>query len=76
MGTAHIATATVTADGQLRLDEKLTLPPGRVLVRVEAIPQPPAARQHILDLVEQNGPGRSREDIDAQVSTLRNEWPE
>lgn len=76
MGTAHIVTATVTEDGQLRLDEKLTLPPGRVLVRVETISQPPAARKHVLDLVEQNGPGRSREDIDAQIAALRDDWSE
>jgi hypothetical protein len=75
MATTHIATATVTEDGQLRLDEKLTLPPGRVLVRVEAIPQPPAGK-HVLDLVELNGPGRSQEDIDAQIAALRREWSE
>lgn len=76
MGTAYIATATVTEDGQLRLDEKLALPPGRVLIRVEAISQSATARKHLLDLVEQKGPGRSREDIDAQVSALRYDWPE
>lgn len=76
MRTTHIATATVTEDGQLRLDEKLTLPPGRVLVRVEPLSQPQAARVHVLDVVEPNGPGRSKEDIDAQVASLRHEWPE
>jgi hypothetical protein len=45
-------------------------------VRVETLPQPPEARVHVLDLVEQNGPGRSREDIDAQIAVLRDDWPE
>jgi hypothetical protein len=76
MGTTHIATATVTEDGQLRLDEKLTLPPGRVLVRVEPLATPRAARAHVLDVVAPKGPGRSKEEIDAQVAALRNEWPE
>lgn len=76
MNSTYIGTATITPDGQLRLDETLGLPPGRVLVRVETLPQPPAARIHVLDLVEQNGPGRSREDIDAQIAALRDDWPE
>jgi hypothetical protein len=76
MNSTYIGTATITPDGQLRLDETLGLPPGRVLVRVETLPQPPAARIHLLDLVEQNGPGRSQEDIDAQIAALRDDWPE
>jgi hypothetical protein len=76
MGTTHIATATVTEDGQLRLDERLALPPGRVVVRVEPLASPPPARMHVLDVLESNGPGRNREDIDAQVIALRNEWSE
>lgn len=76
MNNTYIGTATITPDGQLRLDETLGLPPGRVLVRVETLPQPPAARIHVLDLVEQNGLGRSREDIDAQIAALRDDWPE
>lgn len=74
MGTTHIATATVTEDGQLRLDERLTLPPGRVVVRVEPLASTPTTRMHVLDVLESNGPGRSKEDIDAQVTALRNEW--
>lgn len=74
MGRAHIATATVTEDGQLRLDEKLTMPPGRVVVRVEPLAPTPTARPHLLDILEPNGPGRSKEDIDAQVAALRDEW--
>jgi len=76
MNSTNIGTATITPDAQLRLDETLALPPGRVLVRVETLPQPPEARVHVLDLVEQNGPGRSREDIDAQIAVLRDDWPE
>jgi hypothetical protein len=76
MGTTHITVATVTEDGQLHLDQKLTLPPGRVLVRVELLTSPPAGRIHILDVPEPDGPGRSRGDIDAQVASLRQDWPE
>jgi hypothetical protein len=76
MGTTHVAVATVTEDGQLRLDERLDLPPGRVRVRIEPLTTPLVVRPHVLDVVASNGPGRSKEEIDAQVTALRNEWPE
>jgi hypothetical protein len=42
MTTTTEVLGTVQPDGSLRLDEKLTVPPGRVRVRVEPV-EPPAS---------------------------------
>jgi len=76
MGNAYVAKATVTEDGQLRLDGKLPMPPGRVLVRVEALPDSRGTNLHLLDLAGRSGLARTREDIDGQIRTLRRTWDE
>ena len=74
MSNAYVGTATITPDGQLYFDEKVGLPPGRALVRVEILAPGPSSGVHILDLAGNGGPGRSQEEIDTQVAALRNEW--
>ncbi len=74
MADAYVGKGTVTKDGDLQLDGKLPLPPGPVLVRVEPLPAPAGPRPHLLDLAGRSGLTRTREEIDAQIRMLREEW--
>ena len=76
---------TVRADGTLELDEKLNVSPGRVKVRVEAVPEaivkPTEGLVEFVDRVrrEMEAAGhkfRTKEEIDAEIEELRNEWEE
>lgn len=71
----------VKSDGTLELSEKVPMPAGQVLVTVQPVVQPPPndpfwqtmeriwadqrARGHV---------ARTREEIDADVATMRQEW--
>ena len=76
---------TVRPDGTLELDEQLRVPPGRVRVRVESLPT--AEVQPAESLVEfvrrlrremevAGHTFRTKEEIDAEIEGLRNEWDE
>ncbi len=76
---------TVRADGTLELDEKLSVPPGRVKVRLERLPS--TESQPVESLVEfvqrlrreMEAAGhtfRTKEEIDAEINDLRDEWEE
>ncbi len=74
---------TVRADGTLELDEKLSVSPGRVKVRVEAVPMPEAKPAEGLvefvdrlrrEMEEAGHKFRTKEEIDAEIEELRNEW--
>jgi hypothetical protein len=76
---------TVRADGTLELDEKLNVPPGRVKVRVESMPameaKPAEGLVEFVDRLrrEMEAAGhkfRTKEEIDAELEELRNEWEE
>jgi hypothetical protein len=76
---------TVRADGTLELDEKLSLPPGRVKVRVDPAPatqaKPAEGLVEFVDRLrrEMEAAGhkfRTKEEIDAELEELRNEWDE
>jgi hypothetical protein len=76
---------TVRADGTLELDEKLQVPPGRVRVRVEAMPaveeKPAEGLVEFVDRLrrEMEAAGhkfRTKEEIHAEIEELRNEWEE
>jgi hypothetical protein len=76
---------TVRADGTLELDEKLNVPPGRVKVRVEAVPVAEAKpAEGLIEFVERvhrelaaaGHRFRTKEEIDAEIKELRNEWEE
>ena len=60
---------TIRADGSLELDEKLSLPPGRVKVRVEATPATPAQpTEGLVEFVE-----RVRREMEAAGSHFMND---
>ena len=75
---------TVRPDGTLELDQKLTVPPGRVKVRVESVETPAPPTESLIEFVsrtrrELEAAGhkfRSKEAIDAELAELRNEWDE
>jgi hypothetical protein len=73
---------TVTPDGTLKLDEQLKLVPGRVKVRVESMAPPAVPQETLVEFVdrlrrEMEAAGhrfRTKEEIDAEIDELRNEW--
>jgi hypothetical protein len=76
---------TVGVDGTLALDEKLTVPPGRVKVRVEPVsPGEAKSAEGLVEFVdrlrrEMEAAGhkfRTKDEIDAELEELRNEWEE
>jgi hypothetical protein len=73
---------TLKPDGSLEVAEKLSLPPGRVRVTVEVLPEPSANRSGLVEFLDRirrepvstESAGRSKEEIDASISALRDEW--
>jgi hypothetical protein len=70
----------VKSDGTLQLDERLTLPPGRVQVTVQ--PAAPAVKGNVRTVLERiwadrqtrNAVRRTREEIDSSIQSTREEW--
>lgn len=77
-----ILQGTVRPDGTLELPGKLNLPPGQVRVTVEVMNSPEATSEdwfHYLrraraERESQGASFRSREEIDAEINMLRDEW--
>jgi hypothetical protein len=75
---------TLKQDGSLELDEKPNLPPGRVCITIQpaqASSVPPAGWWEVLQQIwkEQAASGfrgRTKEEIDADLDALREEWEE
>jgi len=78
-----VVEGTLTAEGTLQLDERPNLPAGRVRVTVQLLQQA-AAGETLMSRMQavwagQKGRGhvpRSREEIDADINTLRDEAEE
>ncbi len=72
----------VHPDGSLELTGKLTVPPGRVRVRVESLESPTPPAEDLIEFVrrtrrELEAAGhrfRTREEIDTELDELRGEW--
>jgi hypothetical protein len=74
---------TLKPDGSLELDESPNLPPGRVevMLRPETEPVPKEVLGSFLERLAREGPpggrpGRTREQIDAEITALRDELEE
>jgi hypothetical protein len=75
---------TLKADGTLELDENPNLPPGRVQVILSAAPAEAGAKESVWTVLDKIWAertalgihGRTREEIDAGVKALRDEWEE
>jgi len=80
--TSIVLDGRLKPDGTLEFPEKLDLPPGKVRVTIEAIPEPQASGRSLaafFDELEQAQAasgfvGRSKEEIDAEVNEMRDEW--
>lgn len=85
MNATHLTmTGTIKPDGTLELDGKTDLPPGRVRVTLNIVPEQPGGREDVLTVLqrihaEQKARGmkpRSAEEIDAYINGLRDELEE
>lgn len=81
--TSVVVEGTLRSDGTLELAGKPNLPPGRVRVTVETI-EPAAPPGDVWDYLERvradnlarGFRGRSKEEIDAEINAMRDEWDE
>jgi hypothetical protein len=75
---------TVRADGTLELDAKLNVPPGRVKVLVESLEPAAKPSEGLVEFVQRcrreletaGHRFRKKEEIDAEIEELRNDWEE
>ena len=76
-----VVSGTLRPDGStLELDERISLPPGRVRVRLEAL-SPPRPSEDLRELLERiwaarqarEAKPRTAEEIDAEIKALRDE---
>jgi hypothetical protein len=82
--TTNEVLGVVRPDGSLELSGKLTVPPGRVRVRVESLEPLPQPTESLVEFVERTrreleAAGhkfRTKEEIDAELEELRGEWDE
>src|SRR5258707_13986096 len=82
--TEVIVEGTLKPDGTLELDEKPNLAPGRVQVVIQTASPPRPTAQGWWDVLQQiwaeqaatGHRGRTREEIDAEINALRDEWEE
>jgi len=73
---------TLRPDGTLELDEKPDLPPGRVRITIqpaeETVPPGPGWWEVLQEIWKEHAAqgfrGRTREEIDAEINALREEW--
>lgn len=80
--TQVVVNGTLKADGTLELDEKPNLPPGPVEVVVQAKAPPASEQEDLMTVLERIWQGqkerghvpRTREEIDADIDALRDEW--
>jgi hypothetical protein len=72
----------IRADGTLELEQKLAVPPGRVKVRVESMETPVMPTETLVEFVQRSrrelaAAGhkfRTKEEIDAELAEMRDEW--
>jgi hypothetical protein len=81
MTTTTEVLGVVHPDGSLELTGKLSVPPGRVRVRVESL-EPPQPTEGLIELVRRTRSDleaaghrfRTQDEIDAELNELRGEW--
>jgi hypothetical protein len=80
--TSQEVFGTVRGDGTLELDEKLTLPPGRVRLRVDLLQPATQTGEGLVEfgermrraMEEAGHKFRTKEEIDAEINEMRDEW--
>jgi peptidyl-tRNA hydrolase len=79
-----IVDGNITPEGMLVVEDKLQLPPGKVRVTVEQVAQTKPNQRSLRELFREiqeeqargGKTGRTREEIDADVKQMRDEWEE
>jgi hypothetical protein len=79
-----VVQGTLKPDGTLELDERPNLPPGRVRVTLVADAPAPGRAEDVWALLDRirkerealGLKGRTREEIDADLNAMRDEWDE
>ncbi len=74
MKNTCIIIGSVTEDQRLKIDKPIPLPPGKVQVVIEQIPESKSVSQSIWNLINKMEPRRTKESIDSQVEVIREEW--
>ncbi len=74
MKNTCIVIGSVTEDQRLKIDKPIPLPPGKVQVVIEQIPEGKRVFQSIWNLINKTEPRRTKESIDSQVEVIREEW--
>jgi hypothetical protein len=82
--TTNEVLGVVRPDGSLELAGKLTVPPGRVRVRVESLELSATPSESLVEFVQRTRREleagghrfRTREEIDAELQELRGDWDE
>jgi hypothetical protein len=82
--TQLVMHGTVKPDGTLELEGKTNLPPGRVKVTLNVIPEAAQTKEDVWTVLERiweerkvlGMPARTREEIDAEINALRDELEE
>ena len=79
-----VVQGSVRPDGTLELSQPVNLPPGEVRVIVQAVTPPSGSGDNVLTVLERiwaerrakGMQGRSGEQIDADIQSMRDEWEE
>jgi len=80
--TEAVIEGVLTEDGQLILDERPNLPPGRVRVAVQAVSETPETGETMFDVLERiwaeqdarGFRGRPVNELLAELDAMRDEW--
>ena len=80
--TQVVVQGTVKPDGTLEVRDPIALPPGEVQVIVQTMPTPMPRKDNALAVLERiwaerealGMQGRTREQIDADIQSMRDEW--
>jgi hypothetical protein len=78
--TEVVVHGTLSPDGTLEIDQPVALPPGDVRVTIETLTSKP--RRDVMEVLAEiwaerkklGMQGRSKEQIDADIDAMRNEW--
>lgn len=83
MNTTHVVVeGTLKPDGSLEVAEKFSLPPGRVRVTIEVLDESVSSGEDWFEYLrgaraERESAGarfRTREELDAEINAMRDEW--
>lgn len=75
MQNSYTAIGTLSSDGTVKIEGPIPVPPGKVEVIIRPLSNE-EKHQSIWNVIGQSSIERSKEEIDEQVRSLREEWGE